>query len=243
MSFTGPHFEEALNVLLSLSSVLTSDAVVHVFSRLTDGQRVRLSDIRHVNVQTHDLRIKGIDRVDVAEASWGTPDFSMIVRCKFEAILHVMEHEPVENQLVWLDTDLYFLKDPRHALLSHHVSNEAPVHFQHSRTNACTGFFFMPGGFRDEQIKLITAAQARLDAHLDTTTRTYKGDEKCINEELATRKHTFTYLSRVLFPNGQDFFDRRVSNKHTAVVVHNNFIKGLSQKIQRFKDHGMWLLK
>ena len=245
MSFTGPHFVEALNVLLSLSSVLTSDAVVHVFSKLTDSQTAQLTDIAHLKIQIHDLSIEGIDRVDVVEASWGTPDFSMIVRCKFEAILHVIDHEPAENDLVWLDTDLYFLKDPRPALLRHHASTPAPIHFQHSRANACTGFFFMPGGFRDRQFKLIKAAQTRLETHLrtDRASRTYKGDEACINQELLTGQHKYTYLSRVLFPNGEDFFTRHVSNKHTAIMVHNNFIKGLANKIQRFKDHGMWKLE
>lgn len=49
------------------------------------------------------------------------------------------------------------------------------------------------------------------------------------------------------FPPGSVFFDLHSTvylnqPKNMAKIVHNNFLIGTSKKIERFKDHGMWLI-
>ena len=44
------------------------------------------------------------------------------------------------------------------------------------------------------------------------------------------------------FPNGMQFFTQMYSKKDTA-LVHNNYIIGYEQKLARFKNRGLWLVK
>ena len=58
---------------------------------------------------------------------------------------------------------------------------------------------------------------------------------------------TLHVLHPLDFPPGSIFFDLHSSvylnnPKNMAKIVHNNFLIGTSKKIQRFKDHGMWLI-
>lgn len=248
MAFTGSHIDEARNVLSSLDKVRNESvpalppAELHVYTRT---ERVSLLHV-YPSLLSFDLGEYLTDvNTETAEANWGTTGFSRIVMGKFHALLRTLEIAP-DAHVVWLDTDLFFFKDPRVELLKHSTTfPKAIAHFQRScgKTNACTGFFHLPPEHRDAQRELLTQAMTRLRRHNTAKSpSTYKGDEACINEELATGKYNFSFLLRSVFPNGQDFFNHKSHDRTKVILVHNNFIKGLSAKIQRFKAHGFWLV-
>jgi rhamnogalacturonan II specific xylosyltransferase len=241
MAFTGPHLPEARNELVSLQRARGElpPAEVHIYTRLPEGQGLDSQSA----IQIFDLDIPGV-AVNTAEADWGTSGFSRIVMGKFHALLRTLELAP-DAHVVWLDTDLFFFKDPRPELLKHAAAfPKAIAHFQRScgERNVCTGFFHMPPGYRDAQRKLLVQAMARLQRHNAGRASGYKGDEACINEELATGRYTFSFLLRNIFPNGQDFFKHKLHDRVRVVLVHNNFVKGLASKISRFKAHGFWII-
>lgn len=240
MAFTGPHLPEARNELASLEKARGElpPAEIHVYTRLAEGQ-----GFDSPFFQIFELDIAGV-AVSSAEADWGTPGFSRIVMGKFHALLRTLELAP-DAHVVWLDTDLFFFKDPRPELLKHAAAHpKAIAHFQRScgERNACTGFFHMPSGHRDAQRKLLAQAMARLQRHNAGRASGYKGDEACINEELATRKYNFSFLPRNIFPNGNDYFNHKLHDRDRVVLVHNNFIKGIAAKIRRFRAHGFWII-
>ena len=51
-------------------------------------------------------------------------------------------------------------------------------------------------------------------------------------------------LPMSLFPNGELFFEKMpLKYRSDVVIVHNNFLVGKEQKIQRFKHFNLWYTK
>jgi hypothetical protein len=246
MAFTGSHFEEALNMLESLRLTGALDRhpalgaiELHVYSALNDAQHKRLQ--AYPAVKTHSLDIPGVS-VASTHADYGTTTFTRITTCKFPVLIDLIEKHP-RAHVVWLDTDLFFFKDPRPALL-HYIRTftTSCAFFQLSRMHrACTGFFMLPAGHRVMQRMLLARAQERLTAHIASGSTAYSDDEECMKAELKTKRYAVSYFTRVQFPNGEDFFVRRIRS-HLTILVHNNFIRGLEAKIARFKEHNLWLI-
>jgi hypothetical protein len=246
MAFTAGHLSEARNTIASLRRAegvagSASPSRVLVYSDLPEPASRQLRELW--GAETLPLDIPQVDvRNDVA--SHGSVAFSRIVVGKFSALGDALRRHP-DAHLVWMDTDLYFFRDPRPALLAFAAAAPASAfNCQPSGpANVCTGFFHLPPGgrARTAQRTLLYLAQRRLTTHLRSGAAGYKGDEACINEELRARRHPHARLPAALFPTGRDFFDRRLARPETAVLVHNNFIRGLEKKIARFKAHGYWL--
>ena len=45
--------------------------------------------------------------------------------------------------------------------------------------------------------------------------------------------------THIKYPHGVEYFERQ-TNRSEAVIVHNNFITGGTNKRKRFRDHGLW---
>jgi hypothetical protein len=250
MAFTAPHFEEALNVVLSLQRAgvwggAKGDAGggvrIEIHSDLAPEQERRLGSAAMGGAAFRKL---SVGRVDVASSSadWGKFGFSLIVQGKFVALRDALDRYP-RSHLVWLDTDLYFFRDPRPALLAHAARYpRAAAHFQQSSGKACTGFFLIcTGAGRAAARGMLDRAERLLAEHVRRgPTAKYRGDESCINEVIRRDRVPVTYLQRALFPNGRDYFGHNM--RRHAILVHNNFIRGLDKKIARFKAHGLWLV-
>jgi hypothetical protein len=60
--------------------------------------------------------------------------------------------------------------------------------------------------------------------------------------EIALTKYNehIALLSEDLFPNGHVYYIQ--GRKDNAMIVHNNWIKGLQSKIDKFKEEGLWYL-
>ena len=71
------------------------------------------------------------------------------------------------------------------------------------------------------------------------------GDQATFNNLLNNRKPEYKDIKigtmpPKLFPNGCLYFDKNI--KKDAYLVHNNCIRGLENKIKRFKKHGLWYI-
>ena len=49
-------------------------------------------------------------------------------------------------------------------------------------------------------------------------------------------------LSIELFPNGRNYFDRKICDINKIYIIHNNWIAGIDNKVKRFKDNGLWYI-
>lgn len=244
MAFTGPHADEALNVLLSLRKAgvvgpSVQNTEIIIYSALDAHVEATLRSVSPA-VIIRPLTIPSV-RVESMEADHATRAFSQIVQGKFIALEDAIEGHPGAH-IVWLDTDIYFFRDPRPMLLAHAARAAGMhAHFQRSTSNACTGFFMITPDKHTEGLNLLRRAKTILLAHLAKGPGAgYRGDESCINEVISKGRVPVSFFPRELFPNGQDYFTKGMRAR--AVLVHNNFIRGLDQKVARFKLHGLWLV-
>jgi len=252
MAFTRSHFEEALNVLASIGrSHRDSEAHpsldVHIYApggsdamlqKITDTMRAHSEGALTPKVSLHSLPMSM-----PAEADYGTALFTKIVQIKLLALKATLAKVPATAHVVWLDTDLFFKHDVRGALLrAVDASPTACALFQSSRRKVCSGFFMLPGNAtREYQHTFLHNTHQRLIAHITSGSQDYMDDETCFNQEiLSQRPSRVAVLDARMFPNGEVYFKKGIRDH--ALMIHNNFIKGLQAKIERFKAHGLWII-
>jgi len=149
--------------------------------------------------------------------------FRDIVRHKWKIIDRVHKEHP---NLMWVDTDIVFKENPVEILTGHEevlFQTDAPG------STICTGF--MVFNEKPECRQLVAECGA------DET-----NDDQLIMNEIALTKYNehIALLSEDLFPNGHVYYIQ--GRKDNAMIVHNNWIKGLQAKIDKFKEEGLWYL-
>lgn len=109
---------------------------------------------------------------------------------------------------------------------------------------ACGGFYWLraQGGRSVAFLQAMFERMAWQRAHIDERL----GEQPALNFVLhRTAGLTYQILDRKLYPNGNTFFARGLlpgRETRGPVIVHNNWLAGDEPKVQRWKEHGMWLL-
>lgn len=138
------------------------------------------------------------------------------------------------KQLCWVDTDIVFLKDP-----SEYLSGRKTFMAQNDYPGprACGGFLV----FNDSDI-----TESLIDDMADNTT---EDDQILLNYYVSgAYKTNYKPLPRDLFPNGKTYYElldidkTKEELKETAYILHNNWMKGIENKINKFKEEGYWYL-
>ena len=244
---------------------------VRIYARLGEREVTRLSTLPWGDVGWRVIGLPA-GYVAAGEADWGTPNFSRIVRAKFHALQEEVAAAGSGAAVIWMDTDLYFFSEPcgplaKEISVQSRAANPPVGLFQVADTpNICTGFFVLPPWKRDLQREMLAAAARMLEAHvakIAAATRLgalrrvgakvpYMGDEKAINAVLRGNPSRFpaSPLPRFRYVNGRDFFGAHGKPRNIpateiprAILVHNNWIKGVTNKVGRFKQHGMWIVQ
>jgi|LakMenEpi03Aug12_release.lakeMendotaPanAssembly.Ray.scaffolds.fasta_scaffold19674_13 hypothetical protein len=161
------------------------------------------------------------------EWSWDiNSKFRHLVKNKWSIIKN--QYTKYKN-LVWLDTDVVFFKNPLDELKNCLVPTfqvDYPV------ACACTGFMYFPNNNLSEKIVNDLGSQNTED------------DQLICNSYLRSNsiQNQIKFFDLNLFPNGSYFYDHKGSDKNTAIILHCNYILGLENKINRLKDIGAWYL-
>lgn len=164
-----------------------------------------------------------INNTDKEAADYSTREFKHITTRKLEVIRMNMDMDTI----LWVDNDIVFFEN----CLGDIVSKPGSFVMQDDGWALCTGFFLArPGIFSkqviDKSIKWLKAQKANPnDQHAFDIART--GVPLII-----------TALSREEYPNGQTYFDNNI--RTSAKMVHSNYLKSTSEKVERFKEHSMW---
>ena len=178
------------------------------------------------------------------EADFASTAFYNIVKEKIIMIKYLLE--TYQKPVLYIDTDIVFLKDPTQDINAFITNNEYDVVFQSDSQNfeptfgnVCAGFMLFM--YNDKSLELLNKT---LDI-MNSYTNYAGGDQTVINNV----KNQFDDLRMGLFenyeyPNGARYFKNldTVYQDRTPIIVHNNWIKGLDEKIQRFKEHGLWFI-
>ena len=156
-------------------------------------------------------------------ADYSSPEFKHITTRKLEVIRMNMDMDTI----LWVDNDIVFFQN----CLSDIVSKPGSFVMQDDGWALCTGFFLArPGTFSKQIIdKSITWLKAQ---------KSNPNDQHAFSIARKTVPAIITALSREEYPNGETYFDHNIQNR--ARMVHSNFLKTTAEKVQRFKDHGMW---
>ena len=149
--------------------------------------------------------------------------FRDIVKRKWKIIDLVHKEHP---NLMWVDTDIVFKENPVEILTGHEevlFQTDAPG------STICTGFMVFNETPECRQL----VAECGEDEN---------DDDQLIMNRIALSKYNdhVALLSEDLFPNGHVYYIQ--GRKDNAMIVHNNWMKGVETKIEKFKEEGLWYL-
>ncbi len=155
-----------------------------------------------------------------------TSGFRKIVQHKWNIIKQVYQDH---KDLCFVDSDIVFIKNPTHL-----IENHEKMVFQSDSypkgSYICSGFMV----FNDTP---------ECNNLINDCAENHKEDDQLLVNRLVTEKYWEHHeiLNDSVFPNGYVYFDQ--GRKSSAVIVHNNWIVGIENKINRFKQAGLWYVK
>lgn len=132
--------------------------------------------------------------------------------------------------LVWLDSDVVFLKNPEEILKTISVPT---FQIDYPAACICTGLMFFPDSSISDEILNILGAQNTEDDQLVCN--------NLVNSN-TNIKSNIKFFDLNLFPNGGYFYDAKGTTIEKAVMLHCNYIVGLENKINRLKQCGAWFV-
>lgn len=162
----------------------------------------------------------------VEVAIYGSLQFNSITLKKLEVIKMNMG---LDHEILWVDNDIVFFEN----CLNDVLSKRGNFVMQDDLWGACTGFFLARSSY---------FANSVIQKSVQWLTN-------CTNKN-ANDQHAFnrvypqiigiqiTKLSTEEYPNGEIYFNKGKTTK--AKMVHCNYLPTTAEKVQRFKDHGMW---
>lgn len=134
------------------------------------------------------------------------------------------------------DVDSVWLSDPFDYL----IDTEFGVTGQMDHVNLCGGLLFLNA----QDSRVLSLWQDTVDQYIPLVSqgsRSIETTEQGILNRLLRSKYADIPVKRLpsaLFPNGMIFFEQNASQ--TPIIVHNNYIVGNEEKIQRFQSRGLW---
>jgi hypothetical protein len=151
-----------------------------------------------------------------------TSEFRKIVKFKWKIIKDNYEKH---KELCFVDTDIVFVKNPLP-----HISNQDVVLFQCDLPGStiCSGFMV----FNNTEVckKLIEICGNNIE----------QDDQILINHVAFTEEfiNSIALLNQKMFPNGHVYYQLKI--RDNPIIVHNNFMVGIDEKIRRFKEENLW---
>lgn len=160
-------------------------------------------------------------------ATYNTPEFQSLTLRKLEIILANMR---LDKEVLWIDNDVYLFQNT----INHMRSFQGQFVMQDDLWGPCTGFFLVRS--TTTTIRTIEKTIQYLKARLNTTVmndqhafvRIYKG----------VLGLTVSLLPQNEYPNGEIYFSKEI--RKDAKMVHNNYLTSTREKVDRFKEFGMW---
>lgn len=215
------------NMLFSAKKVGINHSDFYIFC-LDDKSYDELSDFNNC------IRWKSSELDNTSNSyknySWtGKSDFRKVTKNKWKIISELYN---TYNDICWVDNDVVFRENP-----INHIKNNDKILFQSDLPGSklCTGFMV----FNDTQHcqRFIKDCSTKIPPHLWD-----QFNEQSIINEIALVKYFdhISILDKNLFPNGHFYYKENI--KERAVIVHNNWMIGIENKINSFKSENLWFI-
>jgi len=159
-------------------------------------------------------------------ATYGTSEFTNITIKKLQVI---RDNMLLDDGILWVDNDIVFFEN----CLNDVLRRGGSFVMQDDLWGACTGFFLarttsMSVGLISKSIQWLIE---RKDSKIN--------DQHAFN---SVRKmswgNTITLLPQDEYPNGKVYFQE--GRKSKAKIVHSNYLPTTAEKVDRFKEAGLW---
>jgi hypothetical protein len=160
-------------------------------------------------------------------ARYNTLEFQALTLRKLEIILQNMR---LDKEIIWIDNDIVLFKNT----IDHMRSFQGQFVMQDDLWGPCTGFFLVRSGF--SSIRTLEKTISYMKQRLNTTV---------LNDQHVFCRVYKSVLGLVVsllpqneYPNGEIYFSKGIRND--AKMVHNNYLLTTREKVERFKEFGMW---
>ena len=202
------------------------------FSKLSIGVMVIAiadDDIVFKKLQSNSyplISVQKSDYINIPNAStYNTPLFRQLMSVR---ATHLLKYLPYTQYLLFSDVDTVWLQNP-----IPYFKGEFHLWMPIDRKLYCAGFFAIVSC--RETIDLIRKWEKSLQERISV-------NQIVFNNLIQTSKNIKVYtLNQSLFPSGDMYFELLgEKDRAKAVIVHNNFIKGIDNKIDRFKKYNLW---
>lgn len=159
-------------------------------------------------------------------AVYGSSQFNSITLKKLEVIKMNMA---MDRDVIWVDNDIVFFEN----CLSDILSKPGSFVMQDDLWGVCTGFFLARSGYFSNSV-----IRKSID-WLSKSTNKRTNDQHAFNRMYPQVVGiTITKLSTEEYPNGEIYFKQGLTSK--AKLVHCNYLRTTDEKVQCFKEHGIW---
>jgi len=159
-------------------------------------------------------------------ATYGTQQFRSITTRKLQVI---RDNMLLDDTILWVDNDIMFFEN----CLGDILRRGGSFVMQDDLWSACTGFFL--ARTTSMSVMLLNKAIRWLIEQNNTSLN----DQHAFN---AVRKlswgTTVTLLPQDEYPNGKVYFEE--DRKSKAKMVHSNYLATTAEKVDRFKQMGLW---
>jgi hypothetical protein len=148
--------------------------------------------------------------------------FRKIVKNKWKLIKEIYSNY---KNLCWVDTDIVFKQNPL-PIIEHNTH----ILFQ------CD----IPGSYICSGFMVFNDTKACEELIFECGENTEEDDQILINTKVAKYANNCRLLDQDFFPNGFVYY--RQNRKNKAIIVHNNHMVGIEEKISKFKENNMWFI-
>lgn len=225
MVFNGAYAQEAENLLASIK--VNAPEIVPYLTICASDEHSRNFALKYK------LRVFEMSQI-INTGTYLSRNFNIMTKRKFEAIVHLLE---LNEDVLYVDTDIVFLTNPL-SQMDHgfdlNIQNDQCAS-PYDLSYLCTGFMYIKSNTKT--INFFKQALA------EVVKSDYTICDQCALNLLIKNKYDISVnvLDVCKFPNGCRYFKGTDKNcsRQDALIVHNNYIKGLDEKFKRFANNGL----
>lgn len=173
---------------------------------------------------------------------YGTQEFKLIMFIKLKCILDTLNQS--KENLFFIDSDVFFAKDPTETLKQNENSNYDMV-CQTDRpvgSRWCAGVMLLKNNDTIKQLFQEAIKIANNLSYIKTDSGEWH-DQAILNHILARGHIKLNVFETTFATNGHLYFSNNGPKERLGqTIIHANFCVGTQQKIDWFKSENMWII-
>ena len=181
---------------------------------------------------------KFLNKINVENVDFGTLKFKQLMYFKILAIKHFID---LNYNVFYLDTDTIVFGNIIEDIKT--FPKNMDLYAQEDANTICAGCMLLIP--TNNSKNLINYIKIQYEKTYNISPNGGTSDQKYINEYIIINKN-FRYhlLPWKKYASGNQYFDKnkKYFKNNKPLFLHNNWIKGLKAKTNRFKKHGLWYI-